>query len=1657
MMQAAFLLLASLTVAAAPSSKVCSYQDVLDYLNLTTDNNVFKVTRPVLDYTHATTVELDVIVYAILAVIEKTQTFIPFIWATALWTNEYISWDPADFCGITRLSIPNNMVWMPDFFIPEMIQKDDSPNNIYVTVSHNGTVTSEENLRVVSTCKMDVHKFPFDTQRCSITIGSAMHSVEEMRIVPVSNSSRATQFSRDVMRTQGEWEFLHLSVESENLTYYDRGWENLKYTITVKRRPLLHVINFLLPILFFLTLDLASFFIADHRGEKLSFKVTVLLAISVLLLILNDILPATSNNTPLIATYCIVIFALMLLSLLETILITFLMEMDSISQRKLRLRMCLDKAQNVNTNNSNKDEKRSTCCPCVSQVLDGEKPNELLPVAEQIINASKKAAQSSVKRRRFRVLQSEEETRYQQHSTDGSLRGFFQVFGVMLPGFLLLLLLTDGVDSERNCSYQDVLNHLQLTKNSDLYTLTRPVKHYKRPTHVYLEVLLHAILDVIEKDQRFIPYVWTVMRWHNEYISWDPDRFCGISNFSLPVEMMWIPDLVIEEMTEKDKSPESPYLTINAKGGVELHNDLVLVSTCRMRIYSFPFDTQRCNLSFKSVIHAAKDIQLWASDNSSEATEWSREVMRTQYEWLFINMTVTTKNASGLEDQDVVVYSINMKRRSILYVVNFLLPVLLLLCLDLASFLISDRGGEKLSFKVTVLIAITLLQLILNEILPTSSDKIPLIVVYCIGIFGLMLLSLLETIVIMYLIEKDTEPQDNDTNRGQNQKEGCGKLVKIKSHNGQEASPKCPRCIYDESPVETPTELLPVSKEGSSSELIEGHQSLEKLSDDLKVMEKTLSLLLSSRRKEEEEKSSSWTRLAMKVDRIFFIFYLVVISLFLGLLFLEWTAATSSAQTCTDRSCTHDARQLPPPPPPPPLPHSVLMFSAEGGESSQKVCSYQEVLNHLNLTKSNELFSMTRPVKDYKQPTQVTLEVLLYAILDVREIDQMFVPYVWIIMTWKNQHIKWNPEQFCGIENVSLPTDILWKPDITIEEMTEKDKAPPSPLLTIDSDGLVSVQNDQVLTSTCRMHVHKFPFDIQSCNLSFKSVVHSAEEVQLVHSRSSSEATGATMRTQYEWLFISMTVTNKTVDMFGLKQDMLVYNITMKRRSLLYVVNFLLPVLFFLCLDLASFLISESGGEKLSFKVTVMLAVTVMQLILNEILPASSDRIPLIVIYCIGIFALMMLSVMETILVMYLMEKDSPAQDDETDRDYEKKRSVSVCDVSIDETPSELDCSSPTQESHEKLSNELREVAKALALVLNSRKDEGKPGYWTKMTKTINRVFSIFYIIVTSATMSKNSKVLNLKDKINGNEMDLSLCNLTEVPVKELALFPKATVLDLSCNNITSLPPEFCSLTHLVKVDLSKNQLTCLPDDLGNLSSLQHLDLYNNKLTALPVSFSQLRSLKWLDLKDNPLEADLAKAAGDCLDEKQCKQCASKVLQHMRAIQEDVDRAREKRLLKEKALEKKKEAKQREREAREKEARKREKAEEKEKRRKEYQAQMAANAAREQQKKKNEEKKKKNGKAADKKVSVQSAPKPRRSCIGLMFKLLLLLLLGLAGVAAACRFTNLQREAMCVPVNVAVDDGLSWAKVQEGVVRQLVHNLSSAAKEFLESTQTAKS
>jgi len=165
------------------------------------------------------------------------------------------------------------------------------------------------------------------------------------------------------------------------------------------------------------------------------------------------------------------------------------------------------------------------------------------------------------------------------------------------------------------------------------------------------------------------------------------------------------------------------------------------------------------------------------------------------------------------------------------------------------------------------------------------------------------------------------------------------------------------------------------------------------------------------------------------------------------------------------------------------------------------------------------------------------------------------------------------------------------------------------------------------------------------------------------------------------------------------------------------------------------------------------------------------------------------------------------------------------------------------------------------------------------------------------------SKTNNLRDKLEDNQLDLSLMQLTEVPVKEISELPKGTHLDLSNNLLTWLPENFPTMTHLIHLDLSKNQLSDLPEYFGQLKNLRHLDLYSNQLTKLPPSFSQLKSLKWLDLKNNPLRGNLSKAAGPCITPSDCATCAKQVVALMKNIQSTQDRERQKQLMHERKLE----------------------------------------------------------------------------------------------------------------------------------------------------------
>nr|XP_033937190.1 5-hydroxytryptamine receptor 3C-like [Pseudochaenichthys georgianus] len=95
--------------------------------------------------------------------------------------------------------------------------------------------------------------------------------------------------------------------------------------VTVRRRATLYVVNLLIPSCFLITVDLFSFLLPPQTVDRSMFKVTLILGYTVFLLMMNDLLPTTGNTIPLINVFLGLCLALMMSSLMETIIITNLL------------------------------------------------------------------------------------------------------------------------------------------------------------------------------------------------------------------------------------------------------------------------------------------------------------------------------------------------------------------------------------------------------------------------------------------------------------------------------------------------------------------------------------------------------------------------------------------------------------------------------------------------------------------------------------------------------------------------------------------------------------------------------------------------------------------------------------------------------------------------------------------------------------------------------------------------------------------------------------------------------------------------------------------------------------------------------------------------------------------------------------------------------------------------------------------------------------------------------------------------------------------------------------------------------------------------------------------------------------------------------------
>lgn len=96
----------------------------------------------------------------------------------------------------------------------------------------------------------------------------------------------------------------------------------------------------------------------------------------------------------------------------------------------------------------------------------------------------------------------------------------------------------------------------------------------------------------------------------------------------------------------------------------------------------------------------------------------------------------------------------------------------------------------------------------------------------------------------------------------------------------------------------------------------------------------------------------------------------------------------------------------------------------------------------------------------------------------------------------------------------------------------------------------------------------------------------------------------------------------------------IIFNITLRRKTLFYTVNLIIPCVGISFLSVLVFYLPSDSGEKVSLSISILLSLTVFFLLLAEIIPPTSLTVPLLGMYLLFTMVLVTLSVILTIAVL---------------------------------------------------------------------------------------------------------------------------------------------------------------------------------------------------------------------------------------------------------------------------------------------------------------------------------------------------------------------------------------------------------------------------------------
>ncbi|XP_053385940.1 neuronal acetylcholine receptor subunit alpha-2-like [Mercenaria mercenaria] len=244
-------------------------------------------------------------------------------WLTFEWEDDRIVWNKTAKDDIDYIFTQPKYIWKPELVVDNALADLGAieSNDLLMRVKYTGEVEWEPPMLISTHCQVDVTYYPYDQQKCAIEIVSWTYTIEEVKLDHLYEEVNLEDFE-----IHGEWEITHTQIEDKNLTEHlpdgtVRMYPQLDFWIYLRRRTQFYNLNVMMPIILTSLMVALVFIVPVDSGEKLSYVLTVFLALAVLLTIVADSLPPTSITVSVLGLYLGIVLILAAVGILITVLI----------------------------------------------------------------------------------------------------------------------------------------------------------------------------------------------------------------------------------------------------------------------------------------------------------------------------------------------------------------------------------------------------------------------------------------------------------------------------------------------------------------------------------------------------------------------------------------------------------------------------------------------------------------------------------------------------------------------------------------------------------------------------------------------------------------------------------------------------------------------------------------------------------------------------------------------------------------------------------------------------------------------------------------------------------------------------------------------------------------------------------------------------------------------------------------------------------------------------------------------------------------------------------------------------------------------------------------------------------------------------------------